>query len=147
LLFKGDALDPVTADGYFSQPRPSARDVRIAAILRQWSQLPELDRRRAELDLDESRLEVLEVFAERMACTAVATRDPEALRNAVTALALRKNNGDWRVAVTILALCYDAAGRISFLRRNFSLRYPDCILQKEQMCCASFARARRKTAV
>ena len=82
MLFKDDALDPVTADGYFSQPRPSARDVRIAAILRQWSQLPELDRRRAELDLDESRLEVLEVFAERMASTAVATRDPEALRNA-----------------------------------------------------------------
>jgi hypothetical protein len=112
-IFAREALDPSSVRGYPKDKIPNDRDRQITDLLREWCGLDELSRRRSEQQLDETKLEILGAYAGRMASLAVRQQDPEILRLALVALALRKDSGDWRDGVPMLALCYDAAERLS----------------------------------
>jgi len=97
--------------GYFRSPIPELRDDKIGNVLQRWILLDKDQRKASVSKASREQRRILLCYSERMACLAVRERKSDHIFFGLLALGISEGAGDFREAMLIVPLHFDAARR------------------------------------
>jgi hypothetical protein len=140
LIESAEWLKARNSPGYGPLAIPQSIDDKITELLRTWAGLEPSARSVASSRVLDDQHYTLMAYAERMASSAVRTRDMEKIYFGLLALGVDGWRGDWRESVMILSVLYDAAQRLSATAEPVFERAVALLAPKAATAFASFLR-------